>query len=241
MDVRMQMTAAVEEFKKNVIKEGMRKIYSEIYAEVKNVSPEQLAARITSSESTKVNAFLFKVDQKMGAFAAEELKKAGVPALSIPFIWPEIRRGMGLPQIKLCNQNPTTANLAPKANAGYKCRMEDAAPDFKWGKWVLIAGVAVEVVGWIFIPALTVWRPIIKGIGLLAMGVGGVKMYNEKTVKARIVLTPKAVEANQMKAREQILDLCRQQGRMNEQILLKWADQMAEQLIAEAEKALAGE
>lgn len=236
MDIRTSVAEAINGFKKDCIEEGMTKIYKKIYSEVKDVSAEQLAMKITACESREVNSFLLDMDSNMGELVSKVLSQLGVEAEAVPFIWPELRRTIPLPKIKLCNQNPSAAPVkAASPDAG----AQSASAADSWGKWVLIAGTVVEVIAWLFVPAVGIWQPIVKGIGLVAIGIGGVRVYQEMNAKPHITLTEKALEEERKQARQQVKDLCIRQCGMNVKILKTWADSIGSALIAAAEKALA--
>lgn len=241
MDIKADIIQAGKAFQKDFLETEMKKIYMEIYYEAKDTIPEQLAPKITTCESDKVNSFIFQADQKMSQFVTEQLKKAGVADTSIPFVWPALRRKIHLPKIKLCNQNPASSESIPEADIPVRKAAPQAAdPSMKNGKWVLLAGAVVEVIAWVFVPALSVWQPICKGLGLITMGLGGAMIYKEHAAKSRITLTPEAVAAQKKASEQHIFNLCMEQCNLNTRLLTDWADQICEALAEEAEKLLAG-
>ena len=185
---------AFEELKYSYAKDRLTSLYNGIYQEVCDASAESLANKITSKESKSVNNFYLQLDKEVRRVAMEKMKEAGVQDENIPLIWTRVRRNIHSPEVKLCNQEGysgnvrhnerVTASSASSAIQG-KAKKQETAPH-AIGKWIVVAGVAVEIVAWIFIPSYKTWSPIVKGIGIVLGVAGAAIIYKEKHDGSRI-------------------------------------------------------
>ena len=156
------------------------------------------------------------------------MKEAGVQDENIPLIWTRVRRNIHSPEVKLCNQEGysgnvrhnerVTASSASSAIQG-KAKKQETAPH-AIGKWIVVAGVAVEIVAWIFIPSYKTWSPIVKGIGIVLGVAGAAIIYKEKHDGSRITLTEAAVHQAKQQSKEYIKEICMNQCQLNHRVFL---------------------
>lgn len=234
---------AFEELKYGYAKEGLTSLYNDIYQEVCDASAETLANKITSKESKSVNNFYLQLDKEARRVAIDKMKEAGVQDENIPLIWTRIRRNIHSPEVKLCNQEGYSANVrnservTASSTVQRKIKKQKTEPH-AIGKWIVIAGVAVEIVAWIFIPAYKTWSPIVKGIGIVLGVAGAAIIYKEKHTGPRITLTEAAVHQAKQQSKDYIKEICTKQCELNHRVFCEWLDQICEAVIKECKAEL---
>lgn len=226
----IKITSAFANFEKNYVVPELNSIYKTIYENVRNISPEMLASKITTLESKAVNAFYLELESKANQVATNAMREAGVPETQIPMTWVKVRRAVKTPQAKLCNQqNYSTPAALPTQQES----VQGTEPPV--GKWLLISGAAVEVVAWLFLPSVKVWAPIVKGIGLLLLGTGAYRIYQEQK-PSRIELTEEAIKAAKVESAKAIKNICLKQCELNMNIYIQWLRQICNEIVAECAK-----
>lgn len=233
-----KITQAFTDLANNYVATQMENIYRAIYKEVREASPEVLASKITSLESRSVNNFCMKLDDKAGQTAREVMQAIGVPEARIPMIWVKVRNELKAPHVRTCNQQnyemPSKSSAKPAAKPAAKSPdSKPSAPPVGKYSFLILGGVAVEVISWVFLPASSLWAPIIKGIGILMIAVGGYQMIKDMSAAPRITLTEEAVKAAKTESAKAIQDICWQQRDLNTKIFTQWLEDLSDKLAAE--------
>ena len=124
----------------------------------------------------------------------------------------------------------------PKANERRKTDMSCLGPT------IILAGVAVEVVGWLFIPSYRTWAAIItRGIGVLLVVTGICKTCVDAGGKeARIKVSKEFEVHDEASPAHMIEEICEVQNRLNTEIILGWLDRLSEALIKSCGGRLGG-
>ena len=211
--------------KTDYISVELNKVYSDIYNQVSEASAETFANLFTSLESKAISSFYVKLEKEISWYAYEAMRKAGVPENEVPMVWISARNAVPAPKAQLCNEG----NYMPPRTAAHQDTMEKDIPKEnpqmpKIGHWILISGVAVEVLSWVFIPSYKVWAPIVRGIGLVIIGAGAYRIFQENKHPAKIPLTEPAKMMLQRQAMEDVKKICDMQYDLNNRIYCNWAD-----------------
>lgn len=222
---------AISELKENYVTPQMKEIYNKIYQEVCNVDPERFVSKITVMESTEVNGFCLKLNEQAHQVVVAVMKEIGVPETQIPMIWLSARSAAKAPQVKLCNQQNY---VVPTKELSQQEATQNTVPPV--GKWLMLTGAAVEVIAWIFLPSVKVWAPIVKGIGLLLLGVGTYRVVQENAANSRIKPSDEAIKAAQKESEKAIRRVCKEQCNLNAEIYRQWLDEISYGIIAECTK-----
>lgn len=229
---------AFEELKYGYAKERLASLYEDIYQEVCDVSAETLANKITSEESKRVNSFYLQLDKEARRVAMKKMKEMGIQDERIPLIWTRIRRSIPSPEVRLCNQEDYSDNArnderrSGSSVAQSKDVRQKETPH-PLGKWIVIAGVAVEIIAWIFIPAYKTWSPVVKGIGIILAAAGAAIIYKENHTGPRITLTDAALHRVKEQSKSYIKEICVKQFELNHRVFCDWLGQICEAVIKE--------
>lgn len=219
--------------KNDYIAEELGRIYSGINQRIRTAPDTTFANLFTSLEAKAVSDFYIKLEDKLRLTAYEVMRKAGLPENSIPAIWVRARNAVPAPQARLCNEG----NYKPRSTASQHTGREEAdanrAQTPELGKWILMSGVAVEVLSWMFIPSYKAWAPIVYGVGIVITGAGAYTMYQEGKTKATIPLTPEAQKKGQAQAIENVKEICKKQFELNCSIYCNWLDEITSAVVKE--------
>lgn len=229
---------AFERLKYGYAKDKLILLYEGIYKEACNVSAEMLANKITSEESKNVNSFYLQLDKKARCVAMDKMKEMGIQDENIPLIWTRIRRRIPSPEVRLCNHEGYSGNSRSNERetasfAEQKKVKEQEIESHSLGGWVVVAGVAVEIIAWIFIPACKTWSPILKGIGILMVTAGAAIIYKGRHAGPRITLTEAAVYQAKEQSKNCIKEICIKQCELNHRVFCDWLDQICDAVIEE--------
>lgn len=228
-----KIAQAYDDLVSNYVIPQMNDIYQGIYKEVRDASPDILANKITSLESKGINSFCTKLDEQVEQVAMEVMQDIGIPDVRIPMIWVKVRNSVKAPHAQLCNQKNYSMPSPKPSNATVS---QPSAP--RVGKYILGIGAAVEVVSWLFLPSGNIWVPIVKGIGVLLIGVGAYQIVQESKAVPRITLTEEAIRATKAESAKAIQQICKQQCNLNTNIFVQWVNDISNQLVIECAKQI---
>lgn len=217
----------------NYVIPQMSSIYHGIYKEVRDTSPEILASKITSLESRNISHFCTKLDEQAEQAAIDAMRSIGIPDVRIPMIWVKVRNSVKAPHAQLCNQKNYSM---PSPQPSSSTPSQPSTP--RVGKYILGTGAVVEVVSWLFLPSGNLWVPIVKGIGVLLMGVGAYQIVQESKADPRITLTEEAVKATKAESAKAIQQICKQQCGLNTDVFTQWLKDISDQLVIECAKQI---
>lgn len=233
----MDTTVIVNEMsalKKEYIGVELKKIYSQISKQVCTASEESFAKLFTALEARMTCEFYLNLERKARLSSYEAMAHADVPESDIPMLWGLARTAVSAPQARLCNEgNYTPPKGTAQPAAARKPTQEEKPHAPELGKWIVISGIVMEVLSWIFIPSYKAWAPIVRGIGLVMIGAGAYKVCQENKAPATIQLTEKAREREKEKAAENVKAICAKQFELNYGIYCSWLDTIISALAKE--------
>ena len=239
--------------KTDYISVELNKVYSDIYDQVSTASADIFANLFTSLESKAIISFYVKLEEEIRQCAYTAMRSAGILENEIPMVWITARNAAPAPKAQLCNEGnytpPQTA--APQEGEENEIPKENSRKP-KFGHWILISGVAVEILSWVFVPSNKLWAPIIRdiglvilpsdevlniarGIGLALIGAGAYKTYQEIKRPAKIPLTKEAKEMLQQKAMGDVKEICDAQRDLNIDIYCNWVDGITSAILKECD------
>ena len=226
------MSALKEEY----IHSELKKKYSDIYTKVREASAESFANLFTSLESRSVSDFYIHLEKEIRQTAYDKMREAGVMEEDIPMVWIRARNSVPAPQARLCNESSYAfikTDTVKTGNVDTKNARGKKPPVQKFGKWILISGAALEILSWIFIPSYRVWAPIVRGIGIVVIGTGAYKIYQEKKNTTRIPLTEEAKKKEQEKYQINVNKICTKQLELNCNIYCEWLDNIISAVVSD--------
>ena len=209
--------------KKEKVKEEISKIYKKIAEDLQNSSLDILTKKITIEEISKVNHYIQNLEQEIRSEAYEKMKQVGVPENCKNIIWVKVRKRVGVPEMKLCHEDEISVTNKEELLREKRGNRE--------GLIIAIAGVCIEILGFLFISAIGKWIVVVEGIGLIAIAGGTYKTYKD-------VLKTKSEIAINPEKQVTVTDICKKQRELNAKIICDWLDCICKTLLDEIKKEM---
>lgn len=216
------------ELKVNFIEPEINGVYSDIADKTSNVPIEKIANQITILESKNADSAVGKIEDEIRNTIKSCLGELNYNSNDIIITESKVMNSVDIPTLQLCNNKDFDFDIGMGIPEKEEVSTVQALNESK-GKYIAASGIALEVLAWIFIPSLSVWSPIIKGIGLVLTVAGAV--YTAKEIadcKKKTVSTEELIPAQNQQ--EQINELCENQCKLNKEILFNWADEVCNAL-----------
>lgn len=213
------------------IKEDIKKTYISIADEISKKPISTITRNMAIIESKVMNNYCLSLLDEVAELSKKIMLNNGISEDAAEIVWSKTRLAVGVPKIELCKDIPIDVDTKVSRPAKVESKNEP-----KYGAKITVAGVVMEVIGWLLIPGLKTIAAITKTLGIVLIAAGVYVMYKEsKEQKPRIELNE---EAKENKTREVVDAITKEQVKLNTEIVLEWLDSIADTLCDECEKEL---
>lgn len=226
----------LEALKDSFIKPTIKTVYDDIAVKAANEPLQTLANQITILESQNAVEALGKIEDKVRDTLKASLKQLDVNDNDCILIENKVMNRVNTPVLQLCNKKDFDFEIGMGIPSTEKETTAQTLKKSK-GKYIFAAGAALEVIAWLFIPSLSIWSPIVHGIGLILTVAGAVYTINEiRNAKRKNVSKEELAPA--MDQKKQINELVVHQYELNCNIINNWLDEIVNAAIDEYEKEI---
>lgn len=216
------------EEKRQEIRKDVEDIYAEIAETVKSRPVERMTKEITIAEASRLNTYCQGMEQSLRKTVCGKLKEAGAPDNEVNIIWAQAKRKAGTAQIQLCREEKRDVPPQSGRKPDGERKTEKQQGTKGSGPVIFASGVAVEIIGWVFVPGIGKFAAIVKtaakGAGLVIMAAGAYKTYEESRETPRIHVSGELPQREYDETEQVIDSICENQCRLNTSILLEWMD-----------------
>ena len=207
--------------------------YNNIVDIVVQKSIDGLAKNITIEESNCINKYCMQLRDDVEFISKKIIREVNIPEEKVEIIWAKVRLATGTPKIEVCKEIPISSKEDAKTPVSTSTK-----PCSHYGKFITVAGVVCEVIGWLLIPGIKAIAAITRVFGIVLIATGAYVIYKEQKQNPRITKNDTA-KANTIRTMaEKIAD---KQFELNARLLSEWLYKVAAALCEECQKELKGE
>lgn len=206
----------------------MQELYRRLCGELNERAPSSWEQHIRNLETLRVSSYIYDLQYDIKQELLSTCLTAGlIPENMTELMWADAAANISLPEVNLLEY----VAASDEADAGQQATPGKVAPP--QGTWVPLAvGVALEVIGWVFLPHSRVWRPVIQGIGLASIAVGTVRLVGELKGNSGIALNDDYKAQLRRKALEEMTRACDESCETNVKNIQDWMNRLQEAVIA---------
>ena len=237
MNAREQLQTTIESAfsgLKKAFDESFKKFYNDLNNRLANRPAEQWSQEIAKAERSTLADYNDEIYNKTKDAAQTSVQTCGLSKSDAILCWTLATQNVRLPEIEVI---PFRKIDTPNKPSGMANDGAGTMPTPPSGKWLIIAGACVEIVGWFFIPNRG-WAALVKGIGLVLLAAG--ILIETKSRKSLIKPSDDLIRRQHEDALKLLSGLCAEQCEKNLGIVTVWLNTVKEQFITECLKALDG-
>lgn len=227
MEKIQSVLAKVFEKQEDQVHRDLENIYQGLCGELNSLSPSSWQQHLRNRESLLLTSYIHELQYTLRRSVCKACVREGlIPENTDQLMWTSATRDIPIPEAHLLSY--VGVDQLDKLTVGSPANRPATLPPV--GTCLVVAGVALEIIGWVFLPMQGIWSPVVKGIGIVAIAMGGIMIA--KSFTSQIQPNEDQKKQLQRKAVAEMERTCEESCALNEKIICEWMEAIKTSVIA---------